>query len=141
MNCSSCGSENPEGNTECANCKAPLVDRLPDDSPRRRWGALFPAIPDHMRPSYNRPLLLKVVPYVALLWGGAVILVLLLALTDGCTFSIESRFSIEEKIVSGKEFLAQVGIPLSLLALGSFAVAYTVLRELPWSRHLLIACL
>jgi hypothetical protein len=132
MYCPSCGSEYRPGYTECADCKVPLVEHSLDDVPRRRLVPRFPTIP---QPLDNRPLLIKVLPYLAFISGGVAILALLAGLFDAGTFTKAG------KIISGREFLSQAALPLSVLALASFAVAFAFLRETLWSRHLLIACL
>jgi len=88
-----------------------------------------PKLPD------SRPLLLKLVPYLAFIQIGGTILVLVLGLLDVGTFKIGGR------VVSSREFLFQAGLPLGALALVSVAVFFVFLREAQWSRHLLIGYL
>jgi hypothetical protein len=132
MYCPSCGSEYRPGYTECADCEVPLVEHLPDNVPLRRLVPRFPTIP---RPPDNRPLLLKVIPYLTFIVGGEAILGLLMGLCDVGTFEKAG------KIISGREFLSQAALPLSAMVVVSFAISFVFWREVLWSRHLLIACL
>jgi hypothetical protein len=80
-------------------------------------------------------MLLKAVPYLALLLGSALTLALVLELLSFGIFTMDGR------VVSGREALSQDGLPLGVLALVSFAVFFVFLREAQWSRHFLIGCL
>src|SRR4051794_41094394 len=111
MYCPSCGGEYREGYTVCADCKVPLVEHLPSDVPRGRRIPIFPTIP---KLPDNRPLLLKFVPYLALILGGEAILFLLLGFFDVGTYARAGR------VISGREFLSPAALPLSALALVSF---------------------
>jgi hypothetical protein len=108
------------------------VEQLPKDLPRRRRVPRFPTIP---KPPDNRPLLIKVVPYLAFIIGGEAILGLLVGILDVGTFTRVGR------VISGREFVSQAALPLSALILVSFTIAFAFWRETLWSRHLLIACL
>ena len=132
MYCPSCGSEYRPSYTECADCRVPLVDHLPDDVPRRHRIPRFPTIP---RLPDNRPLLLRVIPYIAFILGVEAIFWLLLGLCDVGTFTRAGT------VISSREFLSQAAIPLSGQALASFAVAFAFWRENLWSRHFLLVCL
>lgn len=131
MYCPSCGSEYRLGYQECVDCKVPLVEHLPRNVPGHRVPK-FPTIP---KPPDNRPLLLKVVPYLAFIVGGVPILCLLLALFDVGTYTWAGN------VISGNEFFSEAALPIGALALVSFAVAFAFWREALWSRDLLIACL
>jgi hypothetical protein len=132
MYCSSCGREYRPDYTECADCHVPLVEQLSDNMPRRRAVPRFPTIP---KLPDNRPLLLKVMPYLAFILAGELVLVLVCGLFDIGTFTRDG------KIVSSREFLSQAALPLSALVLIFFAVSFAFWREAQWSRHLLIGCL
>lgn len=85
-------------------------------------------------PEKNRPLLLKIAPVFLFLWGGAV-LIARLAAVSGIVFTSK----IEGKVVASNE-----GVPAILrivLAVGALAAGLAILLELPWSRPLMIACL
>src|SRR3954453_18363769 len=84
MYCSSCGREYRPGYTECAHFHVPLVEQLPDNMPRRRAVPRFPTIP---KLPDNRPLLLKVVPYLAFILAVELILALVCGLFGVGTFT------------------------------------------------------
>src|SRR5690349_24367362 len=98
MYCPSCGSEYREGYTECADCKVPLVERLPFGAKRKGRVPIFPTIP---KLPDNRPLLVKIVPFLAFILGGEVVLIVLLALVG------VGKFSSAGRAISSREFLAQ----------------------------------
>lgn len=129
--CPSCASEYRPGYTACVDCEVPLVEHL-TNAPRRRLVPAFPTIP---KLPDNRPLLIKIVPYVAFMIGVEAILGLVVGLLDVGTFTRA------ERVISGREFLSQAGLPLGALVLVSVAVALAFWKEAPWSRHLLIACI
>jgi hypothetical protein len=92
----------------------------------------FPTVPKFPD---NRPLLLRIVPYLAFILGGEASIGLLMGLCDLGTFTRDGR------VISGKEFISHAALPLSTWILVSFGVAFAFWRGSPWSRHLMIACL
>jgi hypothetical protein len=85
-------------------------------------------------PEKNRPLLLKIAPVFLFLWGGAV-LIARLAAVSGIVFT--SR--IEGKVVASNESVP--AILRIVLAVAALAAGLAILLELPWSRPLMIVCL
>lgn len=65
--------------------------------------------------------------------GGIVLLVVILAAAANF-----GHFSIEDETVTGRELLSRVGIFMVVGALIFLAIAYAVLTDRPWSRHLML---
>jgi hypothetical protein len=125
MYCPSCAGEYREGYFECADCKVPLVERLPADAPPRRRLPRFPTIP---KQHDDRPALLRSVPILGLLSGIGALLFLL------ASFCGLGTYTVAGKVVSASEAFSRGAIPACVLAFVSFAVAIVVGKELPWSR-------
>lgn len=121
MHCPSCGGEFREGFSECSDCKVSLVAAAPRDLPAKRI-AMFPTVPK----TDDRPLVVKWIPFFALVHGCWMLLVLMVGL---------------DIVTIGGWNVASMDLPATALAaLAALAIAAAFWRERPWSRHLFLAC-
>jgi len=92
-----------------------------------------PTLPKVTASQGKGPLVLRIIPHFTLFWGYSVVLTFLLA--PFFTYNLNGR------IVSGREFISQTGIPLVILGIMGFAISYSLWRGAIWSRPLMLTAL
>lgn len=111
--------------SECPRCQTPYPDELRRSAEARlAHEAALEAAP--------RPAPLTVGMYLSTALGAMCLLVMACAAVD------VGEFYINEERVSGPEFLALGGLPLTVIGLLALAIAYSLSRELWWSRPLIL---
>lgn len=132
MYCPSCGNQYWEGFAKCTDCKVPLAANPPSAVPP--WQRL-PILRAYAKFTNRRPLLIRIVPYLAFIMAGNALLTLLLAFFDVGVLTSEGG------TISSQEFLSQIGFQAVAYALVGFTVALSFWKEWRWSRHFLIVSL